>query len=166
MISWLIIVACTLVLVLTTSKHKGISTGIFCLCTMLYVVLMFMPIEDLQKVGFLNIIQLDNLDVDRSATFKLESAVSYAIKDEFIVTKNTSKTQIADWLDSQTKTIWVYIIEGDEYLWKKNMGVPSAMEKDLDKATEIYELYNAWQSSGELPVSSTRIEFGKFYIVR
>lgn len=103
-------------------------------------------------------IEAEDKAVDTSGVMYLSSGSGIHLSNEYYFSSNSTKEDVAEYLNKCVKEVNLAIKVGDDFVYAKNLGRIRGEE-----AENLVNQYKSWQETGVLPSDKARYKFLIFY---
>lgn len=149
-------------LLMSSKSEKSTPKVIFGFLTFILVVVSFIALRRndvlFEQLPFTRIDSAEVLEVKTGASFYLESSQSAVLSNKFYMSSNCYD-DMTGWLKSTKKNVIVYIVDGANTVYSKNLG---RYEEGLEDT--VWEIYTTWTNDGVVPSNGTCYWFMFFYL--
>ena len=153
-----VVILCALLMCFCINK-KSFLIFFLAIPIVFYIFCIVAPITYLQQLPFLNVSYTTDVEVDKAGSFYIESSIGGLLSDGYVIDSETTIDDINKYLKDKTKAIFIYIKDGDEFLYNRELGNPNE-----NSAQEILTIYKKWRETGKLEKEKRKLQFKIFYI--
>lgn len=124
------------------------------------------PLDVLEKFNLIKVTEGEQVSIPDGASFMLSSGTSGVTASSYFITSETTQEDLESWINKQTKSIFLYVKQGDETIYSLDYGITRSKDFVSEVASKALKSYSDAKASGSLTKDTYRVEFLVFYLER